>query len=278
MLRTAFIGSHNPFNEMIVHWLGRHTDLRGVVWIRATQWQRSWRGRLTFARTRWRRYGLRKTIDETLFYLYNRALLQADDEADLYRRVVVPYRRTHGSIEWSGPSMFTQDVNSEPVLDFLESHELDVAFAMCINSYFKAPLRAVAREGLLLWHEGITPEYRGLYSPFWAVHNLDFDRIGYTLLRTDARLDGGEVFVQGRATGVDPYRHRHGYLGHKAIADSLPEVARFLDDLEHGRARPIADREAEDGYYTYPGITDYIRQQWRLRRARREGANAGGQA
>jgi hypothetical protein len=32
MLKTIFIGSKNDFDEMLVHWLSRRTNLVGVVW------------------------------------------------------------------------------------------------------------------------------------------------------------------------------------------------------------------------------------------------------
>jgi methionyl-tRNA formyltransferase len=138
---------------------------------------------------------------------------------------------------------------------------------MCVNNYFSPEMRSLMKHGVFLWHEGFTPEYRGLYSPFWAVHNLDFEHLGYTLLRMNDRLDAGEVYAQGRASGVDPRRDLHAYIGHKAIADSLPDVERFLQELEAGTAEPLERPNAVSGYYTYPGLSDFVRQRVRIRRA-----------
>lgn len=272
MLKTIFVGSKNDFDEALVHWLGQQTDLQGVVWTRSTEWQRSWGGRLQFARRRWKRYGFLKTIDETLFFLYYHGFLGASDRDELRSKVILPYHALHGNPRWGGDSIFTADVNEPAVLDFVRERSPDAVFAMCINHYFGKALRQIPRLGVFLWHEGITPEYRGLYSPFWAVHNLDFENLGYTLLRMDDSYDRGAVYVQGRATEVDPFRHHHGYAGHKAIADSLPEVARFLEDLERGTAQPIARESARSALYTYPGLTDFIRQRLRLRRLSGQGA------
>ena len=135
---------------------------------------------------------------------------------------------------------------------------------MCIKNWFGEEIRAIPRHGVFLWHEGVTPEYKGLYSPFWAAHNLDFQRIGYTLLRMNAEYDAGQIFVQGRARDVDPLRHGHLYMGHKAIWDSLPAVERFGSSSAVRRERSSAP-ERRTGMYTYPGLSDLMRQRVRLR-------------
>lgn len=266
MLSAVFIGSRNDFDEVLVDWLGRRVDLRGVVWTSSTAWQRSVRGRLDFARRRARRYGVRKAIDETAFYLYFHRAKKRSDHAELVGRVIEPYRAEHGAPEWSGDAIAAAGVNSPEVLDFLRERRPDVVFAMCINDYFGREIRSIPTHGVLLWHEGITPEYKGLYSPFWAAHNLDLDRIGYTMLRMSDEIDAGEVLVQGPALDVDPRRHGHLYMGHKAIWDSLPAVERFLGALEAGRARPIERPGAAGRMYTYPGLSDLVRQRRRLGR------------
>ncbi len=269
MLKAIFIGSKNPFNQQLTRWLARRTDLTGVVWIQATAWQRSWKGRLRFARQRIPRHGLAKIIDESLFFLYYHAFLMKRDVAELDEFLAQVGGEEPEVDPWQGDAIQAADVNAPEVRRFLKSRRPDLTFTMCINNYFRKSVRQAPRLGTFLWHEGITPEYKGLYSPFWAVHNLDFDNIGYTLLRMSAKLDAGEAFVQGPAEDVDPFRQLHVTIGHKAIWDSLPAVERFLEELEAGTAEPIERPEAEGGYYTYPGFSDWLRQRRRLRRLRR---------
>ena len=275
LLKAVFIGSKNGFCELLVDWLAERTELVGVIWIDPEKERKSFRGALEFARTRLRRWGLRKTIDEIAFFLYyHAARLPERESRQLRERVIIPYRRAHGGPvyggpSWSGESIADCDLNSPKTLAWLREREPDVAFAMCLNNYFGAELRGLFKHGVFLWHEGITPEYRGLYSPFWAVANGDFERIGYTLLRMNESYDAGEVFVQGRVTDVDPFHDHHVYLGHKAIADSLPGVERLLGELDAGTARPIDRSGADSNYYTYPGLSDLIRQRLMLRRLAR---------
>ena len=49
MLKVVFIGSLNEFNEVLVHWLSRRTDLAGVIWTTSVDWRRSWKGPLKVA-------------------------------------------------------------------------------------------------------------------------------------------------------------------------------------------------------------------------------------
>lgn len=267
MLRTIFIGAKNTFDDVLVDWLAERSELVGVIWIDAAGWRRSWKERLAFTRKRMQRYGVRKTLDEIAFFLYYQGVLVRRERRDLEERLVPSLRERYGNNRWSGDAIVASDVNTPEAMSFLRERRPDLAFAMCVNNYFSPEMRAIMKHGVFLWHEGFTPEYRGLYSPFWAVHNLDFERIGYTLLRMNDELDAGEVYVQGRAVGVDPRRDLHAYLGHKAIGDSLPEVERFLGELEAGTAAPIERPDARSAYYTYPGLSDFVRQRVRVMRA-----------
>jgi methionyl-tRNA formyltransferase len=193
------------------------------------------------------------------------------------KQLIQPYWAEHGISAWRGPAIAAENVNSRRVHQFVETLQPDVAFAMCTNDYFGKRLRDRFAKGVFLWHEGITPEYKGLYSPFWAAHNLEFDRIGYSLLRMNDDLDAGEIFVQGRAQNIDPRCQTHDFMGHKAILDSLPQVEEFIARLTAGTARPIFRQKAEPRTYTYPGITDFIRQRRRLRKAGVAGSKAASQ-
>lgn len=268
-LRTVFVGGYGTFDEILVHWLSQRTDVVGVVWTRPP-WKQTAAGKLHFARTRMRRWGMWHVLDEMAFYFYFHAFRRKHEASELRHRVIEPYLAKHGPVKWTGDTIQTTNVNSPEVLTFLRDLAPDVALAMCINNFFGEEFRCVPKHGVLLWHEGITPEYRGLYSPFWATYNLDFTRIGYTVLRMNDTYDAGEVFVQGQARDVNPFHQGHLYIGHKAIMDSLPEVEQLLQDLEAGTAQPIVREGAASHLYTYPGLTDLVRQRIRLRRLRRE--------
>jgi hypothetical protein len=265
MLKTIFIGAKNDFDDMLVHWLSKRTEVVGAVWLDPGAWRSSWSGRLDFLKKRIRRRGVLKALDEAAYFFVFNALLEGGNAEQLYT-LSDPYFAANDNARWTGDSITAESVNAPEVLEFVAERQPDLAFAMCINNYFGRKIRAIPRHGVFLWHEGVTPDYRGLHSPFWALHNGDFDSVGYTLLRMNDELDGGEIYVQGRLTGFDPHRDTPSYLGHKAIVESLPAVERFLGQLGAGTATPIERSGAASSYYSYPGLTDLVRLRLRLRR------------
>lgn len=263
MLRCVFVGSLNLFTEMMIHWLSKRTELCGVIWSTAADWSESFSGRVQFVRKRLQRSGALKTVDEALYFALHKTLQK--NRVSFVDRLVDHYVSQYGRPEWSGNSITTGNINSPEVLRFVQDCCPDLLLSVCINDFFGRAIRESTRLGAFLWHEGIVPEYRGLYSPFWAIHNQEPEMLGYTILRMNQLYDGGEVYVQGKVRDVDPRTDCVSYIGHKAILDSLPEAAKLLIDLENGRARPIDVGGRKSRCYTYPGLTDWIRQRRRLR-------------
>jgi hypothetical protein len=225
-----------------------------------------------FAKKRVSRFGALKTLDESLYYLLSKNFLNETGEP-FQSRLCDAYARTYGYSEWHGHSIDTKDINSVEVLDFVRKRSPDLIMSMCINEFFRKEIRKIPRLGAFLWHEGLVPEYRGLYSPFWAIHNGEPEMLGYSVLRMNGRYDEGEVFLQGPVTDADPVRDSPVYIGHKAILDSLPGVARLFDDLENGAAKPMKIQNRKEETYTYPGLTDWIRFRSRIRALDREKAS-----
>ncbi|HEV7179565.1 MAG TPA: formyltransferase family protein, partial [Candidatus Baltobacteraceae bacterium] len=162
----------------------------------------------------------------------------------------------------------TTNVNDPAVLAYLDEVKPDIIFAHCLNQFFGKKLRNKAKHGIFMWHVGITPEYKGLYSPFWTLYNRDFKNFGYSLIHLTDDIDAGDVYAQGRISNVDVRRDNHVLIEHKIILGSFPGIASFLRELEAGTARPIERPTATPGYYSYPGLTDYIRQRWKVMNAK----------
>jgi len=256
MLKTAFIGNENFFDHMICEWLSEHTDLSLIVWTNDLSWaggtgiDRKKRVIKRFINRARRRGGLR-TLDELLYYVVYRRFLQRKEVSQVLRAVNSTKRHPQkplAEIEQVRPS----NIKSSELQHLIESSELDAIFAVCIDVYLPEIIINAPKHGAFLWHEGITPEYRGVYSPFWALAKKDYDNLGYTLLKMNSKLDAGEVFVQGKVENIDLKKDWHSYIGHKAIIDSLPKVKQFLIQLERNQHQPISRENTIDGYYSYP--------------------------
>lgn len=198
MLRSVFVGYDSPLGRVVAHWLSQHTILSGCLWIPPSErWFKSWRGRLEFARRRIRRRGLLKACDEAAFRLHYSIAARLSKNDRVSKELIAAYWRENKRGDY-GNELSVQGINQRASLQHLRALQPDIIFSHCIHQYFGAELRSVSTRGTYLWHTGIMPQYRGLYSPFWAIHNLDFSNIGYSLFRVNDVIDGGEVFVQGQ--------------------------------------------------------------------------------
>jgi hypothetical protein len=271
MLRTIFIGYDNRLNHCVARRLARTSDLVGIVWLTSgARWHTSWRGRRDFLLKRFRRRGPLKALDEMAYYALHHATDKHSSNTREANRLVDVYWETLSDAALPASSLAATNVNDPQVLAYLRERNPDAIFAHCLNQFFGKRSRSAAKHGIFMWHVGITPEYKGLYSPFWTMYNGDFDNFGYSLIRLTNDLDAGAVYAQGRIDNVDVRRDNHVLIEHKAILASLDDLAPFLSALEAGTAQPIVRPNAVEGYYSYPGLTDYIVQRWRVRTLSRE--------
>lgn len=277
MLRTGFIGSDNLFDKYVCSWLQEHTDLRSIIWTDQLEWSAGpgrWRKIASRYRRRAKRLSWARAIDEILYYALYRTLLRRRDAhkiRELIQEMAADGGRRIEDIEQIPPDireMRPAYIESPEVVEAIRAEQLDALFSMCIDVLLPESLISAPRLGAYLWHEGITPEYRGVYSPFWALANRDYGKLGYTLLRMNMTLDGGEVFVQGTVRDVDPFVDSPNYIGHKAILDSLPETERFLHELERGEHLPVDRVACEDRLYSYPTASALAKIIWTRRRER----------
>jgi hypothetical protein len=261
MLRIAFFGNENHFTNALCRWLGERSDLRLIVSTSQIPWPH--RSGLRWARVARRiaggirRKGLFRALDETVFYLLYLAFLRRGEIArvrQLADSLEIDATRTPADVSVIRPTR----VDDPELLDLLKRLRLDAIFATCTPVYFPRELLQASRLGVFLWHEGITPEYRGVYAPFWALLREDYTRIGYTLLRMNEELDAGPIYLQGRVQNACFSSDWPSYLGHKAILDSLPRVEHFLHDLEMNCHKPIERSDAQRAYYSYPTATGLI--------------------
>jgi hypothetical protein len=272
MLKTGFIGSENLYDQYICWWLRQQTDLRLIVWTDSLRWAappRRWRKIGARYRVRARALGWRRVVDEIIYFAIYSVFLRGRDS----RRLGSLIRELAGSpmpafelheVREIRPSQ----IDAPSVLDALRDEQLDAIFAMCVDVLIPESIVDAPRLGSYLWHEGITPEYRGRYPAFWALANQDYGNLGYTLLRMNMKFDAGDVFVQGRVKDVDPLVDSHVFIGHKAVLDSLPETEQFLDVLNRGAAAPLIRTGAVNGCYTYPTASAFARIAWHRARGR----------
>ncbi|MGA2575837.1 MAG: formyltransferase family protein [Bryobacteraceae bacterium] len=267
-MKTYFL-FHDKWTEYVkADWAASRFPFDGFVVIEKTR-----AGFVPFLRRRVRRLGIGKVADELFLRLYY-VLLQSRRDGRLLRQFMAGVQRDMPADYRRPPVYRVHDINSDEAAALLTGLAPDVCILM-VMPILKERILSIAPLGMLVFHPGVTPEYRGTHSPFWAVLNRDFSRIGWSLLRVDAGIDTGAVLAQGGALNPDPLTQSHIFLAHKSHVDGLPSVVETLRKLQAGEHPRVCTEGRQSHNYTHPGWTDYRKYRKVLKQLRREQAGPG---
>ena len=106
--------------------------------------------------------------------------------------------------------------------------------------------------------------YTGVSWPSYnlvALLNRHYDCVGYSLLKVDDSIDGGQILTQGsyQLEPGEDYR-TWPFVGHKAILRALPEIETALDRLAVARSfTPLPQAARQSQYYTWMRLSKYLR-------------------
>ncbi len=262
-MKTYFL-FHDKWTEYIkADWAAARFPFEGFVVIRKT---RAWFGSFLWRRAR--RLGIAKVTDELLLRFYyvftqgrrDRGMLQ-DYMEKVRRDIPEGYRRP--------PVYYVDDINSGESEALLKRLAPDVCVLM-VMPIVKKKIFSIPPLGMLVFHPGLTPEYRGPHSAFWAVLNRELWGVGWSLLRMDAGVDTGTVLAQASTRNPDPLTQSHVFLGHKSHVEGLPGVIEALRKLQAGEQPRVATTGRKSYNYTHPGLSDYLKYRKVLKEMRRE--------
>ncbi len=247
MLKCVFVGRRGPFNQYIADWLSGRTELCHILWTDTNR--DTWTWRWAWLRRALRRWGWIGTADRIAFRIY----MHLSGENTVGRQTLHRDIRSRGPLTSSAkdvPRTSVESLNTEETKILLRGIQPDIVFVQCVTQIIRDEILSIPRLGTFVYHEGLTPEYRGLHTILWAVANGDDDKVGYTLLRANATIDGGEVYAQG-VTGLDPLSTPISYIGHWALFEGLHDVDSALQALEQGTARPLDTSIRRGACYSY---------------------------
>lgn len=261
-LKCVFVARPNAFSAFLADWLAQRTHLQAVISADTDRETWGWRYRW-FIRSR-KRYGLVSSLDRALFRAW---CLRSREMKEGWRTMIADIKRSC-PVPPAQPAerLAVSSINAPEVEALLARLQPDLLFTNCIAERMAPRIFEQPTWGTLVYREGVTPEYRGVHSVFWALANGDDDKVGYCLLKADDQLDSGHVYAQG-SIRIDPLANPMGYVGHWALYEGLPDVDRVLRDLQHGRAMPLPPRPGLDRYFSYFPLSGLLRI--RRRRAAR---------
>ncbi len=233
-------------------WLAAHYPVDGFVVVKRT---RPWFGKYLWKRSR--RLGWKKVLDELGLRLYW-LLFKSLSDRKLTKRQLDMLKRDIPESYTRPPVYYVADINSSQSEALLKKLAPDVC-VLTVHPIIKEKILSIPRLGMLVFHPGITPEYRGPHSAFWATLNRQFWGIGWSLLRIDKGIDTGTVLAQASAENIDPLTQSHVYMQHKSHVDGLPHVVQALRRLEAGEQLRVSTQGRTSTNYTHPGISDYLK-------------------
>ncbi|MDQ2914198.1 MAG: hypothetical protein M3T56_13200 [Chloroflexota bacterium] len=260
----VFVGRDSDVNYGFANWLAARHEL--LAYFVADRARNSWSYRLTRFLRQARRLGPLRTLDQVgyrVYYLLFERRLNGILIRDTFRELLGAALLAKPDV----PIYRFQSLNSQEALTTLQSLRPDLVFAVCVNEYLSSAFRRIAPRGTYLYHEGLTPEYMGLHTPFWAIYNGEPEVIGYTLFKVGSRVDAGEPVAQGTGAIAPKMLRYWVWAGHKALLDGLPAVEQALAALERGEEPRVHRVAGHARFYSYVGISDEIRR--RVRGAKR---------
>lgn len=263
-MRIVFLGRRNFVNHCFANWLAARHHV--VAFFAADARRYTTAHRLRWIAGRVRRGGVLRAIDQSLYQLYYDVFELRTNRRLKREAFAAAFGPEAFALRPDVPVHAFGDLNGDEAVSALETLAPDLVFAVCISQYLRAAYERVPRFGTVLYHEGVTPEYKGLHTAFWANLRGEAHRIGYTLLQLTAAIDGGRPLAQG-AGRIDPRLARWwNYAGHQALIDGLPSVERALAALEAGEPPRVTTSGGASRMWSYPGLSDEVRRAWRARR------------
>jgi hypothetical protein len=255
--------------EGLASWLASTLRLAGLILIRDTP------GRLRrAARREIRRVGWLKFLDVLAFRAYARLRLAGADEA-WKRQAVAGLRERYPANLVSVPRLVVSSPNCDEARAFIAKLQPDLAIARC-KVILKREIFELPRVGTFVMHPGICPEYRNAHGCFWALVNRDLDRVGMTLLKVDAGIDTGPVYLHGTCD-IDEVRESHTVIQHRAVVENLDAIGRILLALCRGEQVPTINTEGRrSATWGQPRLTEYLRWKWAAGSASRPSTAARG--
>jgi len=255
-MRVLFAGRDNPFNRGIASWLAQRYDLIACYFLEPDRF--SVKEIIKFIRNRIRRNGILQTMDELAFQVVDRSFIRRSEKALWEKNIPVEFREAK---TLDAPCYIVKSLHSERWLQFTRQLRPDIIFSTCGRVIFRHEFYDIPRFGTFVLHEGITPEYKGLHTPLWAMLRNELEFVGVSLLRVNGSIDGGDILIQERCVVEEDEDFRcWSYVGHKAIISGLPEVELALNRLfENGQFEPIPIESRQGKYFTWMRLTAFLK-------------------
>jgi len=120
------------------------------------------------------------------------------------------------------------EINSESMIDFIISKNLDICFIFGTSLLSKKLLNKTSCKFINI-HTGLTQFYRGVDSSLWAIYNNELEKIGATIHVVDKGIDTGHILLQTKT----PITHsdNHGDIFMKTCKAGIDILCQNLQKI-----------------------------------------------
>jgi hypothetical protein len=144
-----------------------------------------------------RKKGLWRTASRSLARIAYLALNERRDQT-AYKKLFNQLELTDTLLPWKDRIHYTDNYSNPETLTWLKELEADV-FVVHTPYWVGKKVRELPRKGIVLGgHPGITPDYRGSHSAFWALYKQKPEDVGCTVFLIDSGVDTGDIVAQER--------------------------------------------------------------------------------
>jgi len=169
--------------------------------------------------------------------------------------------------EWNGPIHKTESFSAAETVAWLKACQPDI-FVVHAAYWVNKEVRSLPRTGLVLGgHPGITPNYRGSHSAFWAIYFGRQQDVGCTALLLNEGVDAGDIVAQDRiAITEDDSFVTLSWKGMKRTAELQASAIADLD-----RGLPLTGKRLPvpaNSEFDNPRLSEFLRYRWRQQRVR----------
>ena len=259
-MKVVFVGRRTGVNMGIIDWLDEHYTFCAAFFIEE-DWS-SRKARMKEVRRRIKRLGVLRTLDELLFFGFY-TLWHGKKEDQLWATQFTEQFRTKSTID--EPCYSCDNIHKGSWLKKIKEIDPDIILGTFTRTIFKPKLFKIPKFGMFILHEGITPEYRGLYTAGWALLHGEPEYVGYTLLRIDKGIDSGPILCQGSFPDAGKFGFYWRFVGHLALVHGLPDMKQALDALylHDGTFDEVSQVGRISRNYSWIRFSDYLRLRWR---------------
>ena len=153
---------------------------------------------------------------------------------------------------------YTNNYGNNDTLEWLKKLKPDI-FVVHTMYWVGKKVRDIPLKKIVIGgHPGITPNYRGAHSAFWAVYDGTYN-IGCSIFWIDSGVDTGDLIEQSKIE-FEEKTDSYFTLGYKGMIKQAYMQAKAILNYDNGISIPRKphDKIPENSEFSVPTIFEYI--------------------